>query len=152
MNKETKARVYNSSKLQELLDEVDPKEMEQTKVKMQLAARIEDLMRAKGWNKSQFAEHTGKNPSEITKWLSGTHNFTIDILTEIAWTLNVELTTLLGAPANNQVVYQEKIEVKAVVVQPIVLLTPSKGQEGKIVMASSHQFSSSFSQSKLYEA
>ncbi|MDF7820846.1 helix-turn-helix transcriptional regulator [Runella sp. MFBS21] len=151
MNKETKARTYNSSRLQELLDEVDPKEMEKTKVKMQLAARIEDLMRAKGWNKSQFAEHTGKNPSEITKWLSGTHNFTIDILTEIALTLDVELMTLLGAPISNQVVYQKKIEVK-VVVQPIVLLTPSNGQEGKMVTASSHQFSSSFSQPKVYEA
>lgn len=96
MNKATKARTYNSSKLQELLDEVDPKEMEQTKVKMQLAARVEDLMRAKGWNKSHFAEHIGKNPSEITKWLSGTHNFTIDILTEIALIFNVEVSTLVG--------------------------------------------------------
>lgn len=75
MKKVTKARKYNSSKLKELLDEVTPLEMEQTKNKMQLAARIEDLMRAKGWNKSQFAEKVGKHPSEITKWLSGTQNY-----------------------------------------------------------------------------
>ena len=79
MNKINKARKYNSSKLQELLDEVSPLEMEQTKIKMQLAARIEDIMRAKGWNKSQFAAKMGKNPSEITKWMSGTQNFTVDI-------------------------------------------------------------------------
>ena len=48
MNKITKARKYNSSKLQELLDEVSPLEMEQTKTKMKLAARIEDYMKAKG--------------------------------------------------------------------------------------------------------
>jgi len=63
MNKITKARKYTRSKLQELLEEVTPLEMEQTKTKMQLAARIEDLMRAKGWNKSQFAQKVGKNPS-----------------------------------------------------------------------------------------
>ncbi len=100
MNKVTKARKYNSSKLQELLDEVTPLEMEQTKNKMQLAARIEDFMGAKGWNKSQFAEKVGKNPSEITKWLSGTQNFTVDVLTEIASTLGVELTALFGKQTN----------------------------------------------------
>lgn len=94
MNKATKARKYNSSKLQQLLDEVTPVEMEKTKNKMLLAARIEDLMIAKGWNKSQFAEKVGKNPSEITKWLSGTQNFTVDVLTEIASTFGVEISSL----------------------------------------------------------
>lgn len=60
MNKATKARKHNSPKLKDLLDEVTPLEMEQAKVKMQLAARIEDFMKIKGWNKSQFAEKVGK--------------------------------------------------------------------------------------------
>ena len=96
MNKVTKARKYNSPQLQELLEEVTPLEMEQTKVKMQLSARIEDYMRNKGWSKTQFAEQVEKNPSEITKWLSGTQNFTVDVLTEIAFTLGVEVATLFG--------------------------------------------------------
>lgn len=94
MNKLMKARKHNSSSLQDLLDEITPLEMEQTKNKMQLAARIEDLMKAKGWSKSQLAKEMGKNPSEVTKWLSGTQNFTIDVLTEIASTLGVTLTTI----------------------------------------------------------
>jgi len=96
MNKVTKARKYNSPQLQELLEEITPLEMEQTKVKMQLSARIEDYMRNKGWNKTQFAEQVRKNPSEITKWLSGTQNFTVDVLTEIAFTLGVEIANLFG--------------------------------------------------------
>jgi transcriptional regulator with XRE-family HTH domain len=122
MNKVTKARKYNSSKLQELLDEVTPLEMEQTKVKMQLAARIEDFMRAKGWNKSQFAEKVGKNPSEITKWVSGTQNFTVDVLTEIALTLGVELTALFGKQ-QVQVIYRKEIVVKTVAVPTAIKLT-----------------------------
>jgi transcriptional regulator with XRE-family HTH domain len=96
MNKEQKARKYNSPKLQELIDQITPLEYEQSKVKMQLAARIEDIMITRGWNKSQFAERVGKNPSEITKWLSGTQNFTVDILTEIAASFNVELSELFA--------------------------------------------------------
>jgi transcriptional regulator with XRE-family HTH domain len=122
MNRVTKARKYNSSTLQELLDEVTPLEMEQTKVKMQLAARIEDFMRAKGWNKSQFAEKVGKNPSEITKWLSGTQNFTVDVLTEIALTLGVELTDLFGKQ-QVQVIYRKEIVVKSVAVPTAIKLT-----------------------------
>jgi transcriptional regulator with XRE-family HTH domain len=122
MSKVTKARKYNSSKLQELLDEVTPLEMEQTKNKMQLAARIEDLMIAKGWNKSQFAEKVGKNPSEITKWLSGTQNFTIDVLTEVAFTLGVELTALLGKQ-QIQVIYRKKIVVKSVATPTAIRIT-----------------------------
>ena len=36
----------------------------------------------------------GKQPFEITKWLSGTQNFTVDILTAIALTLGVEIADL----------------------------------------------------------
>jgi transcriptional regulator with XRE-family HTH domain len=122
MNKSTKARKYNSSILQELLDEVTPLEMEQTKVKMQLAARIEDFMREKSWNKSQFAEKVGKSPSEITKWFSGTQNFTTDILTEIAFVLGVELTALFGKK-QVQLIYRKEIVVKSVAPQPTIILT-----------------------------
>jgi transcriptional regulator with XRE-family HTH domain len=120
--------MYNSSKLQELLDEVTPLEMEQTKVKMQLAARIEDFMRAKGWSKSQFAEKVGKNPSEITKWFSGTQNFTTDVLTEIASALGVELSALFGKKQVH-VIYRKEIVVKSVVTQPTIIMTTpmSKG-------------------------
>ena len=31
----------------------------------------------KGLNKKQFAKALGKRPNEITRWLSGGHNFTI---------------------------------------------------------------------------
>ena len=130
MNKIIKARKYNSSKLQELLDEVSPLEMEQTKIKMQLAARIEDIMRAKGWNKSQFAAKMGKNPSEITKWMSGTQNFTVDILTEIASTFDIEITALFSKQ-QIQVVHRQDIVVKSVDAPVgIKLKTPYEQEKG----------------------
>jgi len=66
--------------------------------KMRTAARIADAMQTVGLSKSQFARKMGKSPSEITKWLSGTHNFTIDSLQEISAVLGVEITSAMDCP------------------------------------------------------
>jgi transcriptional regulator with XRE-family HTH domain len=136
MKKINEARKYDSSKLEELLDEITPIEMEQTKVKMQLAANIEDFMKEKGWNKSQFAEKVGKNPSEITKWFSGTQNFTTDVLVEIASALNIELTALFGKK-QIQGIYSKKIVVKSIASQPAMdIKTPiSQGRDGAYILS-----------------
>lgn len=47
-------------------------------------------MHEKEYNKKQFAEALGKRPSEVTKWLSGEHNFTIATL--------AMLSTFFGQP------------------------------------------------------
>ena len=78
MKKIKKAREYNSPKLSELLAEITPLEMEKTKVKMQISARIEELMEQKGWNKSELAEKVGKHPSEMDEWNSKFYNGGLD--------------------------------------------------------------------------
>ena len=42
--------------------------------------RISELMAERGLSKLEFAQALGKRPSEVTKWLSGQHNFTIRTL------------------------------------------------------------------------
>ena len=42
--------------------------------------KIDSLMQERGLSKKQFAEQLGKRPSEITRWLSGQHNFTVSTL------------------------------------------------------------------------
>ena len=51
-------------------------------VEMQIAVsnRIFDLMTQKGLSKTEFARAIGKRPCEVTKWLSGQHNFTLKTL------------------------------------------------------------------------
>lgn len=128
MKKTTKARQINSASLQALFDELSPLEMEQTKVKMQLAARIEDYVNAKGWSKSEFATRVGKNPSEITKWFSGTQNFTIDVLSEISLSLGVPLIALFER-SRFDIVYRQEIALTLTSPQhTIPVITPlSKG-------------------------
>lgn len=100
-----KAREYKSPLLQELFDEVTPLEMEQANVKMQLAANIEELIKCKGWSKTRFASELNKTQPEISKWLSGAHNFTTDTLTHIAYVLGVNVSALYARP-QIKVVYQ----------------------------------------------
>lgn len=90
----TKAINYRSDLISGILTEISADEQEKTDKRMQLAARIYDGITAKGWNKSKFAEAMKKRPSEITKWLSGTHNFETDTLFDIEKILGIRLVNL----------------------------------------------------------
>lgn len=89
-----KADNYTSKILSEFLAEIPQKEQEKTDKRMHLAARIDNAIKAKGWKKSDLAKALNKRPSEISKWLSGTHNFNSDTLFDIEEVLNIGLITL----------------------------------------------------------
>src|SRR5258708_29449384 len=124
MNNDKKPRKYSSPLIHKILGEITPVQKGQTQTKMTLAANLDDLITARGWGKSEFAEKVNKNPSEITKWLSGTQNFTIDTLAEIALALNMPVAELF-APKQIQVVNKLHIVVTVKEVQPsIKYVTP----------------------------
>lgn len=75
--------------LRELLN-VTPEEKAEARLSFEISNRIDALMHDKGLSKKQFADAIGKRPSEITRWLSGEHNFTIATL--------VMLSTFFGQP------------------------------------------------------
>lgn len=93
MNSENK-QVKKKSLLQEFIGEINPGEMKRTRDRMKLAAKIDQLLIEKGLSKGQFAKFMGKEPSVISKWLSGTHNFTTDTLSDISDCLGVSLFKL----------------------------------------------------------
>lgn len=51
---------------------------------MSISTRIYSLMNQRGLSKAEFARSIGKRPCEVTKWLSGQHNFTIATLTMLS--------------------------------------------------------------------
>lgn len=76
-----------------------------------VAEQIKEALAERGLSKKQFAELMGKSPSEVSRWLSGQHNFTIAMLQEISDALGIEITgvedvrTLVegyGSPALNE--------------------------------------------------
>ncbi len=67
----------NNNLIEQLLNYISPEESLRIENRMLLAAKIDDALKAKGWKKNDLMKALGKkNQSEVTKWLSGTHNFT----------------------------------------------------------------------------
>lgn len=62
---------------QQLVAEVPQDIKTEVDMSFAISDRIFALMHAQGLSKKQFADALGRKPSEITKWLSGQHNFTI---------------------------------------------------------------------------
>ena len=89
----SKARKINLSFLEELRNDTSPQMSQQITKRMKLAAQIDDALMSRGLTNQEFAFMMGKKPSEITRWLSGTHNFTTETLWEIERVLQIQLLT-----------------------------------------------------------
>lgn len=76
--------------LEEMLGPIPESLQQETELSFQISDRIYALMQQRGLTKKQFADALGKRPCEVTKWLSGQHNFTIATLSM--------LSTFFGQP------------------------------------------------------
>ena len=123
----TKMRKRNNSAVKALLAETPPTEKLRIQTKMALAARIDDLIQARGWSKGAFAAKLHKQPSEVSKWLSGTHNFTIDTLAEIALLFNLSVKDLMEEKADTSMSVQFLVRLKNAK-QTIKYITPYSQQ------------------------
>ncbi len=85
------ARKYTSPIIQEALKNIDPTRREMVRRRMMISARIDDALKMKGWSQKQLADKMEKRPSEVTKWLSGNHNFTLETILLIEKQLDVTL-------------------------------------------------------------
>jgi transcriptional regulator with XRE-family HTH domain len=82
---------YNSSLMEEIYQNISQTTFDFVANRMSLASRINEAIKMRGWSQKQFAEAMNKKPSEISKWLSGTHNFTTDTLWHIEQILGIRL-------------------------------------------------------------
>ena len=69
-----------NSAFKEMLSDVSAEIKAEVNLSFAIAERLESLIKEKGLSKKEFAEAIGKRPSEVTKWLSGQHNFTLRTL------------------------------------------------------------------------
>jgi transcriptional regulator with XRE-family HTH domain len=106
------AITHKSQILNDILALGTQEEYARTESRMVLAAKIDDALKAKGISKKQFAEMMGRQPSVITKWLSGGHNFTVDTLTDIQGKLGVRLLALDAQP-EIQIVFRFKTQIQS---------------------------------------
>ncbi len=53
------------------------------RLSMDIAQQIDDIIRKDGIKQAELAKKLGKHESEISKWLSGNHNFTLKTLAKL---------------------------------------------------------------------
>lgn len=81
----------NESVLDLLISQRDENEYAKVESRMGIAVKIAKALKRKGMTQKELAEKLGKRPSEISKWLTGNHNFTHDTLFDIQTVLNIRL-------------------------------------------------------------
>lgn len=93
--------------LGKMVSEVNPVQLAKMRNRMLIAAKIADAMQAQHLNQKQFAKLMGKTESEISDWLSGDRNFTIDTLFDIGQALGITfLSTTLHYTTSDTYEYQ----------------------------------------------
>lgn len=103
---------YHSDLLDHLLAQISPEEQVKINKRMLLAASIDQARIQKGWSRKELAAQMGKQPSEITKWLSGTHNFTADTLFDLEAKLDIRLLNVEEQPKEQIVRYLYTVEAR----------------------------------------
>jgi transcriptional regulator with XRE-family HTH domain len=75
-------------KTNQIMDEIRSTISPETKMQMELsvaiANRIYDILEEKGMTQKDFARLMGKTETEVSRWLSGTHNMTLATLCKIS--------------------------------------------------------------------
>lgn len=95
-----------------MLANIDELSLAKTRNRMLIAATIADAMHNNKMNQKQLAQKMGKTESEISEWLSGDRNFTVDTLTEIGHILGVSLFNT----NTTQYSYSAKVGKSAIVI------------------------------------
>lgn len=145
--------MYHSDILDDILDEVTPQEQSKVEKRMLLAAKISDAMIAKGWKKKDLMRETGqKNQSVITKWLSGTHNFTTETLFDLEEALDVNLVDLSNEKEEKTIaIYHVRVETATSFAIPgndlsdIIRKSKKQGRTGSRIFSANY-FSQTFAE------
>ena len=80
--------------------QVNPEIRESVDLSFQIVDRIHEILVEKGLKQKDLALLLGKKEAEISKWMRGTHNFTIDNLVTIERALQAHIL---------QVIHQEEV-------------------------------------------
>ena len=69
--------------LEERRKQVNPETRASVALSFRIVERIHDILEEKGLKQKDLALKLGKSEAEISKWMRGTHNFTIDTIVSI---------------------------------------------------------------------
>lgn len=59
-----------------------------------IADKIDKILQRKGMTQKEFAKRMNKTEAEVSRWLSGTHNFTLKTLAKITSVLGEKIIVI----------------------------------------------------------
>ena len=80
-----------SASLTKIMSSITEEEKRRTRDRTLIAVKIADALEAKKLSQKAFAKLMRKSESEISEWLSGDRNFTVDTLSDISDCLGIQL-------------------------------------------------------------
>lgn len=77
----------------EALSKIPPDIDIQVRLSMSVSDRIADILSKKGLTQKELAKGMGKTEAEVSRWLGGTHNFTLSTIAKISAYLKEDILT-----------------------------------------------------------
>lgn len=77
--------------MDEIRDTISPEMKLQMEMSVAIANRIYEILEDKGLSQKDFARMMGKSETEVSRWLSGTHNLTMATICKISAALDEEV-------------------------------------------------------------
>ncbi len=71
----------------ECLDQISEKNRAEFNLSFEIADCIDAILKEKGLTQKELAKRMGKRESEVSRWLTGRHNFTTNTLADISLAL-----------------------------------------------------------------
>ena len=84
--------------MDQIREDISPVMKKQMDMCVAIANRVYAILDEKGMTQKEFARLMGKTETEVSRWLSGTHNLTIATICKISAALNEEI--IIVAPCS----------------------------------------------------
>ena len=80
--------------LEGIRKDISPEMKQQIELSVAIANRIYEILEIKGMTQKDLAQRLGKTETEVSRWLSGTHNLTLSTICKISAALGEDIVTV----------------------------------------------------------
>lgn len=77
--------------MDEIRSTISPEMKLQMEMSVAIANRIYEILEARGMSQKDLAKQLGKTETEVSRWLSGTHNLTLATICKISTALGADV-------------------------------------------------------------
>lgn len=108
-----KVKTKGSSILERVMGKRDEKALNRTRARMLVAAKIAEAAQNKGLTQKKLAALVNKTESEVSEYLSGERNMTIDAIADFEYALGITILNVARTRVFNLKITEESAQVSS---------------------------------------